>query len=143
MKVKLHPRLDNQGLKFVDPEGQRIGAKTPGKGEIIKVKDSEFVREKIRSGELVLVEDDKTPAPGHRKYSDKEAKVILAEAESALEEASDLAEHKDLKPETAAAMKAALAEAKAAIKEKDVARAMDAMISLEDHRDELEALANK
>lgn len=143
MKVKLHPNLDKQGLKFVDPEGQRIGAKVSGKGEVINVKDSEFVREKIRSGELILVEDDKASASGHRKYSDKEAKVILAEVESNLKDARALAENKDLKPETAAAMKAALVEVEAAIKAKDAARAMDAMISLEDHREELEALANK
>lgn len=143
MKVKLHPNLVKAGMGFVDPAGQRINASKAAKDGTLSVEDTEFVRQKIHSGELTLVEDDKASAAGHRKYSDKEAKVILAEVESNLKPARELAEHPDLKPETAAAMKSALAEVEAAIKAKDVARAMDAMISIEEHREEIEAIANK
>lgn len=61
MKVKLNEKLDKPGHGFVDPEnGQRIRPKLPKEGEpfergqTLEVKDTAFVREKLRTGELLL-----------------------------------------------------------------------------------------
>lgn len=57
MKVRLHESLDKAGLGFIDPAGQKIKAKKPGKGETIEVNETDFVRERLRSGELILAEE--------------------------------------------------------------------------------------
>lgn len=63
MKVKLNEKLDYLGGGFVDPEGQRIRGKRPAegkpyeKGQLIEVKDTPFVREKLSTRELLLPSD--------------------------------------------------------------------------------------
>lgn len=71
MKVKLNPALDKAGMGFVDPEGQRIRTKNPGKGDTLEVKDTEFVRERIGAGELIVIAEPK------RKISEKESEAII------------------------------------------------------------------
>ena len=96
MKVRLNEKLDKAGLGFTDmTNGQDIRAKNKGKREIINVKDSHFVRDKIRSGELELVEPDKssttsTGSSGDNAPTDAElsaAREAVTTAESALEKA--------------------------------------------------------
>lgn len=131
MKVKLHPNLDKQGLKFVDPEGQRIGAKAPGKAEVLQVTDTEFVREKIRSGELILVEADAATATAARTYSEKEKKVILEEAEQGVRQLKDIIKVKGIKSELVDHVNSIIEEVESALKAKDVDRIIEAMAKAE------------
>lgn len=70
MKVKLHPNLVKAGMGFIDPAGQRINARKAEKDGTISVKDTEFVREKINSGELIAVADQSEAV----KTADKDKK---------------------------------------------------------------------
>jgi hypothetical protein len=94
MKVRLNEKLDKAGLGFTDQiNHQEIRAKKPGKREIIEVKDSHFVQDKIRSGELELVEPEEGSAGlsgGSDAPTDAElnaTREAMIAAEAALEKA--------------------------------------------------------
>lgn len=95
MKVKLHSSLDKAGLGFIDPEGQKIRAKNPGKGEIIDVENTTFVQEKIGTGELIAIEE-KSSAP---ELSEKDRKALFKDAKVKLDELRKRIKNEDLSAE--------------------------------------------
>lgn len=131
-------------MGFVDPAGQRINASKAAKDGTLSVEDTEFVRQKIHSGELTLIEDDKKPsASNSRQYSDKEKKVIFQEAEEGIGQMKALIKSKDLKSEFVDQVEAIIEEVEQAIKAKDADRVIEAMAKAEEPMIELMALAQK
>ena len=102
MKVRLNSILDKEGKGFYDFEKNKaIAPKKFGKREIFEVEESHFIREKIRTGELEVVEAGKastgntTPdqtAGADGQPTDVElnaAREAVAQAEAALEKAKE------------------------------------------------------
>jgi hypothetical protein len=100
MKVRLNSILDKQNKGFYDFEKNKaIAPKKFGKREVFEVEESHFIREKIRTGELEVVEaGSKTAASSAPDSSagaegqptDVElnaAREAVAQAEAALEKA--------------------------------------------------------
>jgi hypothetical protein len=102
LKVRLNQSMDKAGLGFTDIEGkQEIRVKNPGKREVITVKETHFVRQKIQSGEIEIVEvvksaaSTKTQETSPSTTSEEKptaeqlnaAREAVAQAEAALENA--------------------------------------------------------
>lgn len=116
MKVKLHSSLDKAGLGFIDPEGQKIRAKNPGKGEAIEVKATAFVQEKIATGELIVV-DEKSSTP---ELGEKERKALFKTAKTSFDEARKLLNSIDISADLRMACDEVLQAKEKAIKEESV-----------------------
>lgn len=86
MKVKLNAVLDQPGQGFLDPAGQKIRAPHPKpgqkfeKGKVFEVEKTDFVIEKLKTGELIAVDEES-------KLSEKERKAIFKDAAAKFEEA--------------------------------------------------------
>ncbi len=86
VKVRLKAAIDQPGQGFLDPAGQKIRAAHPKpgeafrKGQIFEVEKTDFVIERLGTGELIVVEEES-------KLSQKERKAIFKDAAAKFDEA--------------------------------------------------------
>lgn len=133
MKVKLHPSIDLPGQGFLDPAGQKIraGHPKPGekfqKGKVFEVEQTDFVIERIKTGELIVVEE-KSSTP---ELGEKERKALFKEAPQAIDFLRNRIKNEDLSAEVRMAFDEAIAMFEKATKAEDVSSALAAKQKIE------------
>lgn len=130
VKIRLKADIDQPGQGFLDPAGQKIRAKHPKpgekfvKGQIFEVEKTDFVIERIKTGELVLVEDEKSSAIP--QLNEKERKARFKEAGKMLEDLRAQLKKEKPTPELQAACDEVLATIEKSIREESVELLLEA-----------------